>query len=128
MKHNNLLLVFPMALLTFSGLTHSASPAGCEAKKLEIENKIAYAREHNNSHHIDGLQKALHETESQCTEQQLLEQRNRKMEEKNQKVAECQAELEQARETGNPKKMAQKQKKLDRAREELQDAQNRLDQ
>ncbi|ELQ9628057.1 DUF1090 family protein, partial [Salmonella enterica] len=42
------------------------------------------------------------------------------------KVTERQAELERARETGNPKKMAQKQKKLDRAREELQDAQNML--
>ncbi|EHC96703.1 hypothetical protein LTSERUB_6740 [Salmonella enterica subsp. enterica serovar Rubislaw str. A4-653] len=41
-------------------------------------------------------------------------------------MVESQAELERARETGNPKKMAQKQKKLDRAREELQDAQNTL--
>ncbi|ECD4709766.1 DUF1090 family protein, partial [Salmonella enterica subsp. enterica serovar Bonariensis] len=49
-----------------------------------------------------------------------------KIAQKEKKVAESQAELERARETGNPKKMAQKQKKLDRAREELQNSQNTL--
>ncbi|MCT7051543.1 DUF1090 domain-containing protein, partial [Salmonella enterica] len=63
-----------------------------------------------------------------CTDPELLKQRQLKISEKRKKVAERQAELERAHETGNPKKMAQKQKKLDRARDELQDAQNMLSQ
>lgn len=88
-----------------------------------MENQITYAREHNNTHQIAGLQKALREIEEHCTDPQLLRQRQLKIAEKEQKVAERQAELEQAKETGNPQKIAQKQKKLDHAREELQDAQ-----
>lgn len=128
MKHYLRMFFFTMALLTLSGLAHSASPVGCAAKKLEVENQISYAREHNNTHQIAGLQKALREIAERCTDTQLLKQRQLKVEEKNRKVAKRQTELEQARETGNPKKMAQKQKKLDHAREELQDAQNALSQ
>lgn len=83
---------------------------------------------YNNTYRIAGLQKALRETEEHCTGPQLLKQRQMKVEEKKRKVAECQAELEQARENGTPKKIAQKQKKLDHAREELQEALNRLNQ
>ncbi|EAM2687002.1 DUF1090 domain-containing protein [Salmonella enterica] len=106
--------------------SHAAAPVGCAAKKQEVENQISYAQEHNNTHQIAGLQKALREIEEHCTDPQLLKQRQLKLSEKRKKVTERQAELERARETGNPKKMAQKQKKLDRAREELQDAQNML--
>ena len=91
-----------------------------------MENQITYAHEHGNTHRIAGLQKALHETEVQCTAPGLLKQRQLKVADKEKKVAESQTELEHARETGNPRKIAQKQKKLERAREELQDAQNML--
>ncbi|EAA8118084.1 DUF1090 domain-containing protein [Salmonella enterica subsp. houtenae] len=128
MKHHQQLFFFTAALLTLSGLAHAASPTGCAAKRLEVENQMSYAREHNNTHQIAGLQKALREIDEHCTDPQLLKQRQLKVEEKTRKVAERQTELDQARETGNPKKMAQKQKKLDHAREELQDARNALGQ
>ncbi|EAV8528487.1 DUF1090 domain-containing protein [Salmonella enterica] len=128
MKNHQRLFFFVTVLLTLSGLAHATSPTGCTAKRLEVENQISYAREHNNTHQIAGLQKALREINEHCTDPQLMKQRQLKVEEKNRKVAERQAELEQARETGNPKKMAQKQKKLDHAREELQDARNALSQ
>ncbi|EHS2067013.1 DUF1090 domain-containing protein [Salmonella enterica] len=125
MKHIRIIFFIPVALL-FSANSYSASPVGCAAKKQEVENQIAYAREHNNIYQIAGLQKALREIDEHCIDPQLLKQRQLKIAQKEKKVAESQAELERARETGNPKKMAQKQKKLDRAREELQDAQNTL--
>ncbi|EFP1214529.1 DUF1090 domain-containing protein [Salmonella enterica] len=110
-------------VLLLSIQSYATPPVGCAAKKQEVENQITYAREHNNTHQIAGLQKALREIEEHCTDPQLLRQRHLKIAEKEQKVAERQAELEQAKETGNPQKIAQKQKKLDHAREELQDAQ-----
>ncbi|EAR5954681.1 DUF1090 domain-containing protein [Salmonella enterica] len=110
-------------VLLLSIQSYATPPVGCAAKKQEVENQITYAREHNNTHQIAGLQKALREIEEHCTDPQLLRQRQLKIAEKEQKVAERQAELEQAKETGNPQKIAQKQKKLDHAREELQDAQ-----
>ncbi|EDC5554845.1 DUF1090 domain-containing protein [Salmonella enterica] len=110
-------------VLLLSIQSYATPPVGCAAKKQEVENQITYANEHNNTHQIAGLQKALREIEEHCTDPQLLRQRQLKIAEKEQKVAERQAELEQAKETGNPQKIAQKQKKLDHAREELQDAQ-----
>ncbi|EHC7479265.1 DUF1090 domain-containing protein [Salmonella enterica] len=110
-------------VLLLSIQSYATPPVGCAAKKQEVENQITYAREYNNTHQIAGLQKALREIEEHCTDPQLLRQRQLKIAEKEQKVAERQAELEQAKETGNPQKIAQKQKKLDHAREELQDAQ-----
>lgn len=122
MKYIKSILYFSAVLLLLSEQSLAAA-VGCIAKKQEVENQITYAREHNNTHQIAGLQKALREIEEHCTDPQLLRQRQLKIAEKEQKVAERQAELEQAKETGNPQKIAQKQKKLDHAREELQDAQ-----
>ncbi|EAT5878025.1 DUF1090 domain-containing protein [Salmonella enterica] len=113
-------------ILLFSIQSYAALPVGCAAKKQEVENQITYAREHNNTHQISGLEKAFREIEEHCTDPQLLKQRQLKITEKENKVTERQAELDKAKETGNPKKIAQKQKKLDRAREELQDAQSML--
>ncbi|HHZ8254964.1 TPA: DUF1090 domain-containing protein [Escherichia coli] len=119
--------IIPSAFfLALSIQSHAASPTGCDAKKQEVENQISYAREHNNTHQIAGLQKALREIEMHCTDPQLLKQRQLKVAEKEQKVSEHQAELKRAKETGNPKKMAQKQKKLERSLEELHDAENTL--
>ncbi|EAO6410058.1 DUF1090 domain-containing protein [Salmonella enterica] len=128
MKHHQRLFFFTMALLTLSGVAHATASVGCAAKRLEVENQISYARDHNNTHRIAGLQKALREIDEHCTDPQLLKQRQLKVEEKTRKVSERQTELDQARETGNPKKMAQKQKKLDQAQEELQDARDALGQ
>ncbi|EAW1478409.1 DUF1090 domain-containing protein [Salmonella enterica subsp. enterica serovar Thompson] len=122
------IMIAPAFVMLLSIQSYAATPVGCAAKRQQVENQITYAREHNNTHQIAGLQKALREIEEHCTDPELLKQRQLKISEKRKKVAERQAELERAHETGNPKKMAQKQKKLDRARDELQDAQNMLSQ
>lgn len=125
MKYIKSILCFSAVLLLLSEQSFAAA-VGCVAKKQEVENQITYAREHNNTHQIAGLQKALREIEEHCTDPELLRQRQLKITEKENKVTERQAELDKAKETGDPKKMVQKQKKLDHAREELQDAQNIL--
>ncbi|QMN53899.1 DUF1090 domain-containing protein [Citrobacter freundii] len=122
MKHHQLFIFCTITLL--SGMAHAKLSIGCTEKKDEVKNQIAYAKAHNNTHQIAGLQEALHNIEEHCTESQLLKQHQLKIEEKSKKVAERQAELEQASETGDNKKISQKQKKLERAREELRDAQN----
>ncbi|EMD2586954.1 TPA: DUF1090 domain-containing protein [Salmonella enterica subsp. enterica serovar Newport] len=125
MKYIKIMFFIPAALL-LSDPSYAAASLGCVAKKQEVEEQINYAYKHNNTYQITGLQKALREIEEHCTEAELLKQRRIKIEEKEKKVSERQAELERARETGNPKKIAQKQKKLVHAREELQEALNML--
>ncbi|EBF0843319.1 DUF1090 domain-containing protein [Salmonella enterica] len=123
MEYIKATLLIP-AILLLSWQSHASPLAGCSAKKQEVENQISFALAHKNTYQITGLQKALREIEEHCNEPQLRKQRQLKIMEKEKKVAERQAELERARETGNAKKMVQKQKKLERAREELQDVQN----
>ncbi|ECD6344325.1 DUF1090 domain-containing protein [Salmonella enterica subsp. enterica serovar Newport] len=125
MKYIQIMFFIPVTLL-LSGLSYATAPVGCAVKKQKVENQITYAREHNNTHQISGLQKALREIEEHCTVPQLLKQRQLKIAEKEKKVSERHLELERARKTGNANKIAQKQKKLDRAHEELREAQNTL--
>ncbi|EAY8202981.1 DUF1090 domain-containing protein, partial [Salmonella enterica] len=73
MKHIRIIFFIPMILL-FSANSYSASPIGCTAKKQEVENQIAYAREHNNIYQIAGLQKALREIDEHCIDPLLLKQ------------------------------------------------------
>lgn len=111
-----------------TGVVYAEPLTGCAAKKMEIKKQISFALEHNNTHQLDGLNKALREMDMNCTDEKLRQQRNEKITEKLKKVAKRQAELEQARETGNIKKIVQKQKKLEQARSELQNAQEALSQ
>ncbi|HBJ6961895.1 TPA: DUF1090 family protein, partial [Salmonella enterica subsp. enterica serovar Duisburg] len=55
MKYIKLILT-PTFILLLSAQSQAAAPVGCAAKKQEVENQITYAREHNNTHQIAGLQ------------------------------------------------------------------------
>ncbi|HFK7185986.1 TPA: DUF1090 domain-containing protein [Serratia odorifera] len=128
MKHHVTAGIF--ALVAAFGYSSVASAAdtltGCAAKRAEIEYQIGYAKAHNNTHQVAGLQAALDETERHCTDDGLLRQRQAKVAEKQSKVAEREHELQNARETGSQKKIKQKEKKLASAKEELTEAQQAL--
>lgn len=99
---------------------------GCAAKRDEIQRQIDYARAHNNLHQVAGLQAALTENATHCTEAGLLRDRQNKVTEKERKVAERDAEVRNAKETGNAKKIKQKEKKAAQARDELAEAEAEL--
>lgn len=67
MKYIKILFTTTFILL-LSMQSHAAVPADCTAKKQEIESQIAYAQKHHNTHQIAGLQKALSEIETHCTD------------------------------------------------------------
>ncbi|EBP0140294.1 DUF1090 domain-containing protein [Salmonella enterica] len=99
---------------------------GCEYKRQHLERQIDYARAHNNTHRVAGLQEALRQVNEHCTDNQLLKRKENKVADKQRKVAERQRELEQARVSGKREKIANKQAKLDEAREELAQARREL--
>ncbi|HCL5310903.1 TPA: DUF1090 domain-containing protein [Salmonella enterica] len=98
----------------------------CEYKRQHLERQIDYARAHNNTHRVAGLQEALREINVNCTDNGLLEKKKNRVAEKQRKVTERLQELEQARETGERKKIAKKQKRLDEALAELNEARSEL--
>lgn len=102
---------------TQNGLT------GCAAKKQNIERQLSYAKAHNNTHRVSGLEKALSEVQYHCSDASLERSRAEKVSEKQRKVSEREAELREAKETGDAEKIAKKMKKVDEAKAELAEAQ-----
>lgn len=84
MKYFKIILT-PVFSLLLSTQSYAATPVGCTAKRLEVENQITYARKYNNTHQIAGLQKALREIEEHCTDPELMKQRQFKIREKEKK-------------------------------------------
>jgi len=125
------LLTFSLCLLplTFTAAHAASALTGCAAKKQEIETQLSFARQHNNTHQVAGLEKALREVEQNCTEGSLLKQRQEKVAEKKIKVQEREQELAKAKMEGrSASKIQKREDKLAEAREELKDAEQALHQ
>ncbi|WP_336778478.1 DUF1090 domain-containing protein [Pantoea sp. USHLN256] len=119
--------------ILFSALTvtsvQAANPAtGCEAKKQDIQQELAMAREHGNAARIAGLEKALHENDAHCTDSGLLKASQDKVAEKQLKVQEREQDLREAQAKGRSDKIDKQQRKLNDARAELKEAQEALTQ
>ncbi len=113
--------------LTFTAAHADSALTGCAAKKQEIETQLSFARQHNNSHQIAGLEKARREVEEHCTESGLLKQRQEKVAEKRSKVQEREQELAQAKaEERSASKIRKREEKLAEARQDLKEAEQAL--
>jgi hypothetical protein len=119
---------FALALIALPAVSAFAQSdlTGCEAKKAEIQTQLDYAKAHNNSGQIAGLEKALSEVNANCTDSSLRAQREADVRKKEQKVTEREQELTDAQATGRKDKIQKKQEKLDDAKEELAEAKAEL--
>ena len=102
------------------------SATGCDAKAQHIQRQLEHARAHGNTNRAAGLQKALYDVNTNCTDAGLKAEREAKVRQKQQKVAERRQELEEAKADGRPEKISKKQKKLNKAQDELREAQAAL--
>ncbi|WP_085246648.1 DUF1090 domain-containing protein [Gilliamella mensalis] len=98
----------------------------CESKKQTIETQIDYAKKNNNSHQVQGLEKALHDINNYCSNDKLEEKYNKKIQEKTDKVVKRTQKLNQAKTKGNEHKIAKQQAKLADAEKELNEAKAEL--
>lgn len=122
------LFAITVASLGMMSAAANAAAVTCASKQQSIEEQIQYAQQHNNTHRIAGLQKALSEVKSNCTEAGLRADLQKDVKEKQQKVAERQQELSEAQQTGKTDKISKKEKKLLEAQDELKEAQQALGQ
>ncbi len=105
----------------------SSGDQGCKAKEQALEKRLAAARQHNNTEQIEGLQKALHNIRTWCTDNNLKAKADYEVWEKQNEVQEREQELNQARTDGKKKKIVQRERKLDKARQKLREAQAKRD-
>ena len=126
----------PLALFTVCGLLAAPLMAadqapeltGCAAKIKKIETQLEYARAHNNSGQIAGLETALEKVKKYCTDSSLKKERESKVLDAKHEVSRRQADLDKAMKKGDPEKINKRKDKLAESRKELQEALDQLDQ
>ena len=118
------LYLLPLSLT----VAHAATAlTGCAAKKQAIETQLSYARQHNNTHQVAGLEKALREVDQHCSESSLSKERHEKVIEKKREVLEREQELAKAKAEGrSASKIQKREDKLAEARQELNEAEQAL--
>ena len=121
-------------LLATLGLTAGAVQAaqpdagltGCDAKRSAIENQLKIAREHGNSDQVAGLEQAL-EGAKNCTDNSLRKEREQKVLDARQEVAQREKDLKKAEKKGDAERINKRKDKLAESRKELQEAVDELD-
>ncbi|MBT0717489.1 DUF1090 domain-containing protein [Rosenbergiella epipactidis] len=91
----------------------------CAQKEAALNEQLGYAQQHNNSHQVAGLKKALAEVKENCTAssvrqdaEQDVEKLQRKLKEKQQDLQESQQDLQKATAKNNAEKMAKYRGKI----------------
>ena len=62
-------IALALTLLSVSAMSQAASP--CQEKEQEITREISYAEKHNNQSRVEGLNKALHEVRTTCSDSKI---------------------------------------------------------
>lgn len=116
------------ALVLFAALSGPAyalpnNSYGCEKKEQALMQQLEIAREYGNYNQIRGLERALANVRTWCSDGGLLSDAEENVEEKQEEVWEREQELAEAIAEGkDPEKIAKRQRKLDEARNELEQA------
>ncbi|EIS3739635.1 DUF1090 domain-containing protein [Aeromonas hydrophila] len=115
-----------MSMLLLAGQAYGSEAVGCKARQQAVKEQLVFAKAHDNADQVAGLERALRNIETHCTDAGLFKEQQRVAELKEQ-VNERLVELQNARVTGKPDKIAKKQAKLEEAQTKLLAAQRELD-
>ena len=107
------------ALFSHAALAQPA-PTTCEAKRADIARDIEEAKAKNQKQRVRGLEKALRETQANCSDAKLQKDHAARIARQEKKVAERQRDLEAARTQGKADKIASREAKLAQEEAELQ--------
>ena len=121
---NFLLCAFILSYIA-PALTAELQPA-CEAKQKNIETQIVDAKARGIKQEVTGLQKALEANKAYCTNKSLSDEREKKIQKAQQKIAEREKSLTEAERKGDAKKIAARKLKLEEAKADLVEAEKPL--
>ena len=100
---------------------------GCAAKRQGIINQIELAKSRGNQDQQAGLETALGEVTTHCTDASLRKERENKVLDAKHEVSRRQADLEKAMKKGDAERINKRKDKLAASRKELQEAVDELD-
>ncbi|QXI28160.1 DUF1090 domain-containing protein [Pseudomonas vanderleydeniana] len=128
---------FPSSLVLITLCTVMAAPllaaeeqpelTGCAAKRQAISTQLDVARSQGNSEQQAGLEKALDEVTTHCTDASLKKERENKVLDARHEVSRRQADLDKAMKKGDAEKINKRKDKLAESRKALQEALDELD-
>ncbi|UPZ16162.1 DUF1090 family protein [Flavobacterium humidisoli] len=119
--------VLSIAFFAFSIVGFSQSNCttlkGCERKLCELNTKLAAAKKAGNQNQIKGVEDAIAQTKKNCTTKTVNKDLDKKVKEKQQKVNERTADLNEAiKDKESKEKIDKKRKKLNEAKADLNKA------
>ncbi|ASI25524.1 TPA: DUF1090 domain-containing protein [Aeromonas salmonicida] len=116
-----------MSMLLLAGQAYGSQQVGCKARQQAVADQLVFAKAHNNADQIAGLEQALRNIEAHCTDDGLFKEQQQQVAKLKEQVNERLLELQNARVSGKPDKIAKKQAKLEEAQAKLLAAQSELD-
>lgn len=119
--------ILSLAFFTFSTIgfaqSNCATLKGCERKLCELNIKLAAAKKAGNQNQIKGVEDAISKTRKNCTTKTVQSNLDKKVKEKQQKVKEKTADLNEAiKDKESQEKIDKKRKKLNEAKADLNKA------
>jgi chromosome segregation ATPase len=101
---------------------------GCEQKFCEMEIQLNMAKQTGDNNQISGLQMALDNAKTSCSDSRLKDALTAKLAEANQDLVRYQADLQQAEQDGKKDKIVKYKKKLEETTSEINRLNDQLSQ
>lgn len=117
---SSLCLIVAATLWSQAALAQPAAPLTCEAKRADIARDLEHAKANNQKQRVRGLEKALRETQANCSDDKLRREHEARVVRQEKKVAERERDLDKARAEGKADKIATREAKLAEERAQLE--------
>ncbi|HHQ4571620.1 DUF1090 domain-containing protein [Aeromonas allosaccharophila] len=117
-----------IGLLLLAGQAYGSEAVGCKARLQAVNDQLVFAKAHNNAGQIAGLEQAARNIKANCTDEGLLREQKERVHKLRGEVDERLLELQEARVSGKPEKIAKQQAKLEESQTRMLEAQRELDQ
>ncbi|MEH8163420.1 MULTISPECIES: DUF1090 domain-containing protein [Aeromonas] len=117
-----------IGLLLLAGQAYGSEAIGCKARLQAVNDQLVFAKAHNNAGQIAGLEQAARNIKANCTDEGLLKEQKERVHKLRGEVDERLLELQEARVSGKPEKIAKQQAKLEESQTRMLEAQRELDQ
>ncbi len=114
-------------MLLLAGQAYGSEAVGCKARLQAVNDQLVFAKAHNNAGQIAGLEQAARNIKAYCTDEGLIKEQQQRVVKLRGEVNERLLELQEARVSGKPEKVAKHQAKLEESQTKLLEAQRELD-
>lgn len=119
-------LVAAFSVNSYASSNDAHEELTCDAKKQAIETKIEQAKKANNTFEVTGLEKALQQVDTNCSDETLEQKYKRLVDEKSKNVSDKTKELAEKTKEYEKDGVDANQDKIDALKSKLHDAEKEL--